>query len=304
MIRYKKLGYVELNVSDIEKSRKFYQDIVGLEFVGKRADSAVMFRCDAEDPRSVVLHQKQPAGFKSVGWMLEDDSQFENVHRRLHDNNVPYEELTSAECDLRQVARATRTVEPYTRATLEFFTAQKGQASKPFAATHTKIQRLGHVVWSAPQEAEAIAFFRDVLNFRESDSIGEATTFLRPFPNPFHHGIGVARSPKRVFHHLNFMVSEIDDIGKAQNRMRKHDVPIVFGPGRHPASSSVFFYFLEPDGMTLEYSFGMEEFTEADPRAARRLPMTPESIDAWGSVRDPRMSQTGEIEEAKIRTPA
>jgi len=31
MIRYKKLGYVELNVSDLEKSRKFYEDIVGLE---------------------------------------------------------------------------------------------------------------------------------------------------------------------------------------------------------------------------------------------------------------------------------
>ena len=43
MIRYKKLGYVELNVSDLEKSRKFYVDVVGLEFVGERSDGAVMF---------------------------------------------------------------------------------------------------------------------------------------------------------------------------------------------------------------------------------------------------------------------
>jgi 2,3-dihydroxy-p-cumate/2,3-dihydroxybenzoate 3,4-dioxygenase len=81
-------------------------------------------------------------------------------------------------------------------------------------------------------------------------------------------------------------------------------VPIVFGPGRHPASTSVFFYFLEPDGMTLEYSFGMEEFTEVDPRKARTLPMAAESIDEWGSVRDPRMGQLGDIEETKIGTPA
>jgi 2,3-dihydroxy-p-cumate/2,3-dihydroxybenzoate 3,4-dioxygenase len=183
-------------------------------------------------------------------------------------------------------------------------TSVRQAASKPFAISHTKIQRLGHVVFSTPLEKESIAFFRDVLNFRESDSIGEATTFMRPFPNPFHHGIGIGKSAKRVFHHLNFMVSEIDDIGKAQNRMKKHDVPVVFGPGRHPASSSVFFYFLEPDGMTLEYSFGMEEFSEVDPREARRLPMAPEYIDEWGSVRDPRMGQTGEIEVTKIRTPA
>ena len=137
----------------------------------------------------------------------------------------------------------------------------------------------------------------------QSDSIGEVMTFMRPFPSPFHHGIGVGKGPKRVLHHLNFMVSEIDDIGKAPNRMKKHDVPIVFGPGRHPASTSVFFYFLDPDGMTLEYSFGMEEFTEVDPRKPRTLPMAAESIDTWGSVRDPRMGQLGDIEDAKIGAP-
>jgi 2,3-dihydroxy-p-cumate/2,3-dihydroxybenzoate 3,4-dioxygenase len=184
------------------------------------------------------------------------------------------------------------------------FTTDAPRPDKPFATTHTKIQRLGHVVWSVPQEAESIAFFRDVLNFRESDSIGEIMTFMRPFPSPFHHGIGVGKGPKGVIHHLNFMVSEIDDIGKAQNRMKKHDVPIVFGPGRHPASTSVFFYFLDPDGITLEYSFGMEEFTEVDPRKPRTLPMAAESIDTWGSVRDPRMGQLGDIEETKIGTPA
>ena len=122
MIRYKKLGYVELNVSDLEKSRKFYEDIVGLEYVGKRSDGAVMFRCDDEDPRSVVLHQKQPAGFKSVGWTLEDDSQFELLHRRLRDASVAYEELGASQCDLRQATRVTRTVEPHSHAALEFFT--------------------------------------------------------------------------------------------------------------------------------------------------------------------------------------
>jgi 2,3-dihydroxy-p-cumate/2,3-dihydroxybenzoate 3,4-dioxygenase len=263
-----------------------------------------MFRCDDEDSRSVVLHQKQPAGFKSVGWTLEDESQFELLHRRLRDANVPYEELGPSQCDLRQATRVTRTMEPHSRAALEFFTADGPRPGKPFATTHTKIQRLGHVVWSVPQEAESIAFFRDVLNFRESDSIGEIMTFMRPFPSPFHHGIGVGKGPKPVIHHLNFMVSEIDDIGKAQNRMKKHDVPIVFGPGRHPASTSVFFYFLEPDGMTLEYSFGMEEFTEVDPRKPRALPMAAESIDTWGSVRDPRMGQLGDIEETRIGTPA
>lgn len=46
-------------------------------------------------------------------------------------------------------------------------------------------------------------------------------------------------------------------------------MPVVFGPGRRPASTSVFLYFLDPDGMTLEYSFGMEEFPQIGARAPR-----------------------------------
>ena len=40
---------------------------------------------------------------------------------------------------------------------------------------------------------------------------------------------------------------QADDIGKALYRIKQHDIKVVFGPGRHPPSDSVFFYFLDPD---------------------------------------------------------
>jgi 2,3-dihydroxy-p-cumate/2,3-dihydroxybenzoate 3,4-dioxygenase len=52
--------------------------------------------------------------------------------------------------------------------------------------------------------------------------------------------------------------------------------------------------------MTLEYSFGMEEFPKIGPRAPRRLEPTPLNFDSWGSYRDPRMSTTGEIAAYKV----
>jgi len=51
-----------------------------------------------------------------------------------------------------------------------------------------KIQRLGHVVSATPRYHEAVPFFRDVLNFHESDSIGEGVTFFRAFPIPITMG--------------------------------------------------------------------------------------------------------------------
>ena len=94
------------------------------------------------------------------------------------------------------------------------------------------------------------------------------------------------------------MVSEIDDIGRAINRLKAADVPIVYGPGRHPASGSVFLYWLDPDGMTVEYSYGMEEFPEFTARAPRNLPQAPEFLDSWGGRPDPRMASRGELERA------
>ena len=299
MIRYRKLAYVELNVSDLDRACKFYEQMVGLQRVGALIANSASFRCD-QDPYSVVLHRSAQPGFKRAGWILEDESQFDVLHRRLSAHGVPFEVLSAIECNQRGLGRATRMVEPNTRATLEFSLPPAQQPAYSFEPAHTKIQRLGHVVFSTPRRAQAVAFFRDVLNFRESDSLGEAITFLRPFPNPFHHGIGIGQSDSVHLNHLNFMVTEVDDIGRGLHRMRRADVPIVYGPGRHPASGSMFLYFLEPDGMTLEYSFGMEEFAEVDPRPARVLAPSPENFDSWGSPRDARMGTGGAIELTAI----
>jgi 2,3-dihydroxy-p-cumate/2,3-dihydroxybenzoate 3,4-dioxygenase len=299
MTRYRKLGYVELNVESIARSEPFYRDVVGLQHVGRRQDGSVLLRCDT-DVYSVVLHEKTPAGLKCAGLMLEDASQFEPLHGQLLAHGVAYEELSASERNQRQIARATRITEPHTQATLEFYVRADEASDRTFQQSHTRIQRLGHIVLGTPRSSEAVTFFRDVLNFRVSDRIGETMTFMRPYPNPFHHGIGVVRSGRPMLHHVNFMVTEIDDIGRALHRLHAQGAPIVHGPGKHPTSGSVFLYFLDPDGITLEYSFGMEEFGETSAREPRALPAAPESIDSWGAIRDPRMGSVGELEVATI----
>jgi len=51
------------------------------------------------------------------------------------------------------------------------------------------------------------------------------------------------RGARNHLHHLNFMVTEIDDVGRGLARLKAKDVPVVFGPAaiRHrPASSCIF----------------------------------------------------------------
>jgi 2,3-dihydroxy-p-cumate/2,3-dihydroxybenzoate 3,4-dioxygenase len=286
MIRYRKLGRVELGVTDLPRAQRFYESVVGLQYVETGASGEVLLRCDDEH-HSIVLHPSTSAGLRVAGFMLEDDAQFTTLLETLRDAGLAIREVPAERCAANRQRRAVQVFEPRVGAVIEFYSPE-ADAARPFEPTVARIQRLGHVVFNTPRAAEAVAFWRDVLNFRVSDAVGEMITFMRCWPNPWHHGIGIAQADRHSLHHVNYMVTEIDDIGRALSRLRKADAPVVFGPGRHPASDSVFLYFLDPDGLTMEYSFGMEAFSETCAREPRRLPLAPEWLDYWGSERDPR----------------
>lgn len=286
MIRYRKLGRVELNVTDLARAREYYENVVGLQYVDTGRDGEVRLRCDHEH-HSMTLHAASEAGLRCAGFELEDMAQFEPLITRLERAGLAVHETDPATCAARGQQRAIRIFEPLVGANVEFYVATADSA-RPFVPTVTRIQRLGHVVFNTPDAAQAVAFWRDVLNFSESDSVGEFITFMRCWPNPWHHGIGIAKYERRCLHHVNYMVTEIDDIGRALSRLKTAGSDVVFGPGRHPASDSVFLYFLDPDGLTMEYSFGMEAFPEAFPREPRRIAPSPTALDYWASTRDPR----------------
>lgn len=286
MVRYRKLGRVELNVTSLDRARRFYEEVAGLQYVETGANGEIRLRCD-HDHHSIELHESSEAGLRCAGFMLEDVSQFEPLIERLVQAGLDVHETDEATCRSRAQLRAVRVFEPLVGATVEFY-VPLADSARPFQPTVARIQRLGHVVFNTPDAARAVAFWRDVLNFKESDSVGEFITFMRCWPNPYHHGIGIAKFERHCLHHVNYMVTEIDDIGRALSRLKAANSDVVFGPGRHPASDSVFLYFLDPDGLTMEYSFGMEAFPEAFPRPPRRIEPSPVSLDYWGSTRDPR----------------
>ncbi|MEY2926090.1 MAG: hypothetical protein RL367_567 [Pseudomonadota bacterium] len=293
-IRYQSLAYVALNVTDLELSKAHYRDMVGLMPSGE-ADGTAFFRC-SDRHHDVMLSQAAVSGLKRIGWLMESPEQTAGLRAHIESLGLATRSVPPDECALLTISDdAFRFCEPNSGATFEFFTAM-ATAEGPFVPTLAKIARLGHVVLAVKSLPDTEAFFLEKLNFRASDRIDGMVTFMRAFPNKFHHSLGLSQADENKFHHVNFMVSEVDDIGKANNRFKKNGVPIVFGPGRHPPSDSMFFYFTDPDGHWNEYSFGMEEFPEVGAREPRRLPPSLESIDYWGSIPDHNYPQVGVIE--------
>jgi 2,3-dihydroxy-p-cumate/2,3-dihydroxybenzoate 3,4-dioxygenase len=291
--RYARLGYVAVNVSDLERSARFYEDLWGLQPNGEKTGDVRFFRCSSNH-HDFVLYRGEP-GLKRVGWQMESEHDVDLIADTLRRLGHKVIDVDQAEAAFLHQGRSVRFSDPFTGATFEYFAAV-AQEAEPWKPTLAQIQRIGHVVLKTPKFREAIEFYANVLNFRTSDAIGEVVNFMRCFPNPLHHSLGLSNSTANGLHHVNFMVSEIDDIGRALWRFKNNDVPIVRGPGRHPPSGSVFLYVLDPDGLTVEYSFGMEEFPETNARDHRVLPPIPESIDYWGAPTDSRLGKVGVVE--------
>ncbi len=292
-IRYRRLGYVALTVTDPAQSLKFYRDIVGVDAF-ESGDDAIFLRCSDRHHDLQLVRGDVPA-LKRIGWEMESPEALAALRDHMASRGIAMVAVSKAEADTLGISEAFRMTEPTTGATFEFYAAME-KAAEPFTPSHTNITRLGHVVLHSPRKTETEAFLVDDLNFRISDRVGPIVTFMRCFPNPLHHSFGVGHGAAATLGHINFMVTDVDDIGRANNRMKRNEVPIVFGPGRHPTSDSIFFYFLDPDGITVEYSFGMEEFPEHDAREPRLFPLAPESLDTWGGMPEGKFSKVGVIE--------
>ena len=292
--RYRKPGYVALNVTDLARSIHFYRDLVGLQLEAQVGDELAFLRC-SDDHHNLVLCRAAEPGIKRMAFELESAADLAQARAHVLQQGWAVHDLPADEARELHQGETFRFRVPEHGITFEFY-AQMDRAAGPYVPTVAKIQRLGHVVLHCKDRDAFLRTLTEKLNFRVSDHFGEQVAFLRCFPNPFHHSFGVSRGDKDALHHVNFMVTDVDDVGRANNRMRLNDVPIVYGPGRHDISNSIFLYYLDPDRMTAEYSFGMEEFPEQAPREARQLPMRPEILDSWGGTPAPAFGKAGAVE--------
>lgn len=296
-LRYKHLGYVALDVTDRNRSTAFHQATIGLEpnpLVDPARFGATLLR-GGPSACEIALYEAPEPGLRRVAFEMENERYLELAHGHLAALGVRTWDVPAADRAAFAQRAAFRFAEPTTELVVELY-AGDGSPPAPLSGEPrlTNISRLGHVVLCAVDAAALADFFVQQMNFRVSDYVGEFV-FMRCFPNPLHHSFAVTPATSNRLNHVNFLVESLDDVGRAINRTKEQQVEVVYGPGRHPPSGSVFLYFLDPDGMTFELSTGMEEFPEAASREPRRLPLEPGSFDYWGGVPSNRFSAVGQF---------
>ncbi len=301
MIRYKKLGYVALNVSDLARSVVFYRDMVGFDVVEKNDAGEAFLSCNG-DHHNVLLVQAPAGGqpsFKRLAFELEDERQIAIAEQALQNAGTRALRIESAECGRLRIGKGLRFVDPI-GAMVELYTGMVSRP-QPFLPHPINLSHLSHVVMRVADFQASHRFYTEVMNFRTSDFRHEPTgepyfAFLRCFPSPWHHSFALQQGRHNSYFHMAISVKALDDLMFGRNRLIKAGVTVAPTPGRHMASGSVFQYFSDPDGFTVEYTYGMEEFPEHNPRQPRMLDKSYRTTDIWDGERPTNLPDYGRME--------
>jgi 2,3-dihydroxy-p-cumate/2,3-dihydroxybenzoate 3,4-dioxygenase len=281
MIDLLDIRYVRLGTRDGAHAERFAREVLGLERVRREA-GATYFRSDSRD-HTLVYFEGDPADH-TVGFELRTSDELEAAAAELSNRGIDVRAGSAQECEQRRVKAFVHFRDP-TGNKIDLVVQPHHSGRRYFPSRDAGITGFSHVGLCTTDAARDERFWTEVLGARVSDRIGEAP-LLRI--DEVHHKVALFPTTRSGVQHVNHQVESIDDIMRAWYMLRKLDVPIAFGPGRHPTSGAMFLYFRGPDDMIYEYSTGVRLISPEEEATyrPRQFPRGNESFCMWGAAPD------------------
>lgn len=262
------LGYVALNVSDMDGWLDMVGDVFGMERLPRNDGSgAVDLRIDDHQQR-FSLYPSAEDSIAAIGWEVASPPDLEGILHKLTDYGVAVTRATPAQCQERKVSSMVKFVDPTCGINIEvFYSPQLAKfpfcPSKAITGYNTGELGLGHVVYFVDNYEESKTFYTDVLGFNISDSIvwddneKDATFF---HCNPRHHSLAImppfGELKAGMMGHIMLEANSIDDVGRAYDIVREKNLPVMMEMGKHTNDHTQSFYFFTPSGFAFEYGYG------------------------------------------------
>jgi catechol 2,3-dioxygenase-like lactoylglutathione lyase family enzyme len=276
MSRVTEIRYVGYAMPDLEAERAFYRDKWGLKQVAEQ-DSMVYFATEGHDELFVVrLRHAEHRRIDVIALAADSRADVDALH----------EKVAAAGCRIIFAPHALASFGGgygfrfFSPDGLPFEISSdvaRGQA-RQLVRWEGIPEKISHIVLHSPDHKAATQFFIDVLGFRLSDWIGDFMSFLRC--NEWHHRIALLPGPP-CLNHVAYDMFSADDMMRGISRLRKQDVDLRWGPGRHTAGNNTFGYFTTPGEFAVEYTAELERVDEASWQPQVYAP-SPQLMDQWG----------------------
>lgn len=251
--RITRASHVVITARDLEASRAFYSDVIGLVLTARGSDALYFRGIEEACHHSLVIRQAAEPACIRVGMrvLTEDDldraKDFFTQHGCAQWADVPFQGRTLHVTDAADVPLELCARMPAVPRMITDFAAHKGACA----------QRLDHYQILTPHVREACEFYM-AAGFRLSEYISPPGTsdlvgvFLQRKGNP--HDIVFFNGTGPRLHHFAYLAAETHQL------LRACDIAgalgfgggVERGPGRHGPGHAMYVYFRDPDGHRIE----------------------------------------------------
>ena len=253
-IKVVKLGFLGLNVVKLDEMRHHYGRILGLAPTADTGSGEAYFACGNEHHAVALFRADQP-GHRHIGLELDEDQSLDDALSALAAKGI----RGSIQSD--RFHGLDRVIELHDPDGYTVYLYRKmAQSRTPFGEVGIAPRKLGHVAMHAGDAKASTDFFTNHLGFRWSDWMADFFVFLRC--NADHHTLNFMTSPRRGMFHAAFEVADFSQIGRACDILGTHNIPLIWGPGRHGVGHNVFTYHHDPDGNIVEVFTDMDRMSD------------------------------------------
>ena len=282
-----RLSHICLNVADLQASRRFYVDTLGLQ-VSDESDTHIYLRALEERGHHSVILQKsdQPGTTEVLGFKTYDEDDLDKAEAYFSAKGRPTEWV------IRPYQGRTLLTSDNLGIPLEFY--HKMDRLAPIHQEYARYRgvkplRIDHFNCFSPDVDESSAFYND-FGFRVTEYTEDAETG-KMWAAWLHrkggvHDIAFTNGTGPRLHHLAFWVPtplNIIDLLDLMSTTGYVD-NIERGPGRHGISNAFFLYILDPDGHRIEIYCSDYQTLDPDHEPIKWDLKDPQRQTLWGAA--------------------
>ncbi len=242
MVNVLKIGHAEFIVKDLSASTAYYSEVLGLTVT--ESDPKAAYLASTIDHHSIILRAGGENRLAKIAFQIAPGDEGDAVND-LAGHGLKAERLSDPEPG---IGRAVRTADPDGFA-IELY-AEPEVNSRPYGHIGIMPFKLGHVALLSTDVEKSVAFYRDVLGFRFSDSLKKVFYFLRCGAD--HHTMNIFAGEHSAMQHIAFELNDFTHVRAACDVLRRHKIPVLWGPLRHGIGHNIAVYHKNVDGQIVE----------------------------------------------------
>lgn len=265
---------ITFGAQDLETCRRFFEDW-GLTLAVQEPQRLVFESLNG--CRVVVAHSDLPGlppgvepdpTLREVVWAVGSPAELDELRARLQDQPGYVDDGQRIGCTdpnglaVRVQVTRKRPVQLASAVTNTWSERRRVNQRAPAYERATPVE-VGHVVFFVEDLAAASRFYQDKLGFVTSDRYPDRGHFMRCAPEGGHHDLFLLQppQPRKGLNHVAFTVRDLHEVVGGGMHMSRQGWKTELGPGRHPISSAMFWYFENPAGALVEYYTDEDELT-------------------------------------------